>query len=168
MKKAISLLFIFSLMAALVYGQKDEILKLKEKIVELQNKGELGFRNFTLCSNIIGFASYVPLAEAVVKKGGELLIYYEPVNIYTGKREGLYEIWYTQDMVLMKMNGEVIQEWKDILNFHYTTKTPVMDLFATNSIELATLPAGQYKFQATIKDKLRNKQTSKTIEFRIK
>jgi hypothetical protein len=57
-------------------------------------------------------------------------VYYEPSNVYTSRKEGLYEIWYTQDMVLLDGKGEVIQEWKDILEFHYTTRKPVLDLFA--------------------------------------
>ena len=43
-----------------LYGQ-DKILELKEKIIDIQNEGQLGFRNFTLCSNIIGYGQYVPI-----------------------------------------------------------------------------------------------------------
>jgi hypothetical protein len=153
---------------SLALGQADEILNLKEKIIELQNKGELGFRNFILCSNILGFASYVPLSEPVVQKDGKLELYYEPVNVFTSKREGLYEIWYTQDMALLNSVGKVLQEWKDILAFRYTAKAPVMDLYATNSLDVSGLAPGKYKFRAVLKDKLRNKEVSKTIDFSIK
>ena len=98
MKKVIIWGALFCLAFTLSFGQSDEILKLKEKIIQIQNAGELGFRNFTFCSNIIGFGSYVPLAKPAVDKSGELLVYYEPVNVFTSKKEGLYEIWYTQDM----------------------------------------------------------------------
>lgn len=160
---AVLLVFFFA------FGQADEILRLKEKIIELQNKGELGFRNFAFCSKILGFASYVPLEKSILDRNGELLVYYEPVNIFTGKREGLYEIWYTQDMALLKTDGEVLQEWTDILNFHYTTKSPVMDLFAQNNITLGgQVPPGKYKFKAVLKDKLSGKTTSKTMDFEIR
>ncbi len=169
MKKALCLFVIILITFAGVLGQENEILKLKEKIIELQNKGILGFQNFTLCSKIFGFASYVPLSEAVVDKNGTLLVYYEPVNVFTNVKDGLYEIWYTQDMTLLKENGDVVQEWKDILSFHYTTKKPVMDLFAQNSIDIkGQLSVGKYKFRAVLHDRLSEKSATKTIDFEIR
>jgi len=72
MKKILSLGFIALILFSAALGQEDEILKLKEKIINLQNKGELGFRNFIFCSNIIGFASYVPLPKPVIDKNETL------------------------------------------------------------------------------------------------
>lgn len=168
MRRTLALLSLIMLVMASSSGQQDEILKLKEKIIEIQNKGELGFRYFTICSNIISFASYVPLLEPVVEKNGTLLIYFEPVNIFTNKKNGLYEIWYTQDMALFTDKDKLIIQKEDALNFHYTTKSPVMDLYATNSINLTGLAPGKYKFKATLKDKLKGKKAEKMVEFEVK
>jgi hypothetical protein len=169
MKKGFLWSAIFILAISLSFAQDDEILKLKEKIIEIQNKGELGFRYFSFCSNIIGFGSYVPLPRPVLDKSGELLVYYEPVNIFTSKKEGLYEIWYTQDMALLSEKGEVLQEWTNALDFHYTTKAPVMDLFAQNSITLGgQVAAGKYKFKAVLKDKLSGKSATKVVDFEVR
>lgn len=169
MKKGMCLVFALFIIFGWTFAQEDEILDLKEKIIDLQNKGKLGFANFTFCSKIMGFASYVPLQEPVIDKNGTLLIYYEPINIFTNRKDDLYEIWYTQDMTLLKENGEVVSHWNDILTFHYTTKKPVMDLFAQNSIELkGQLPAGKFKFKATLKDKLTEKTATHIIDFEIR
>jgi hypothetical protein len=169
MKKGLCLAAVLLIIFGWTLAQEDEILKLKEKIIDLQNKGKLGFANFTMCSNIMGFASYVPLPETVLDKNGILLIYYEPINVFTNRKDGLYEIWYTQDMTLLKENGEVVSHWNDILTFHYTTQKPVMDLFAQNSIELkGMLPNGKYKFKATLKDKLTEKTATHIIDFEIR
>jgi hypothetical protein len=168
LRRTLALLSLIMLVMASSSGQQDEILKLKEKIIEIQNKGELGFRYFTICSNIISFASYVPLLEPVVEKNGTLLIYFEPVNIFTNKKNGLYEIWYTQDMALFTDKDKLIIQKEDALNFHYTTKSPVMDLYATNSINLTGLAPGKYKFKATLKDKLKGKKAEKMVEFEVK
>jgi hypothetical protein len=169
MKKGLCLAVIILIISGSMLAQEDEILKLKEKIIDLQNKGKLGYTNFTMCSKIMGFASYVPLPEPVLDRNGTLLIYYEPINVFTNRKEGLYEIWYTQDMTLLKENGEVVSHWNDILTFHYTTKKPVMDLFAQNSIELkGLLPQGKYKFKATLKDKLTEKTATYIIDFEIR
>ncbi len=169
MKKGLCFVFVILITFSGAFAQEDEILKLKEKIIDLQNKGELGFQNFTMCSKILGFASYVPLSASVLDRNGTLLVYYEPVNVYTSVREGLYEIWYTQDMTLLKENNEVVSHWKDILTFQYTTKKPVMDLFAQNSINLEEqLPPGKYKFKATLKDKLNEKTAVYIVDFEIR
>jgi len=169
MKKGMCLFFALFIIFGWTYAQEDEILALKEKIIDLQNKGKLGFTNFALCSKIMGFASYVPLQESVIDKSDTLLIYYEPINIFTNRKDALYEIWYTQDMTLLKESGEIVSHWKDILTFHYTTKRPVMDLFAQNSIDLkGQLPAGKYKFKATLKDKLTEKTATHIIDFEIR
>lgn len=169
MKKILLWGAIFFLTVSFSFAQVDEILQLKEKIIEIQNNGELGFRYFTFCSNVIGFGSYVPLPKPVLDKNGELLVYYEPVNVFTSKKEGLYEIWYTQDMALLNEKGEVLQEWPNALDFHYTTKAPVMDLFAQNTITLGgQVPAGKYKFKAVLKDKLSAKSATKVVDFEVR
>jgi hypothetical protein len=169
MKKSFCLAFIVVLMASLGSAQESEILTLKEKIIEIQNTSELGFRHFSFCSNIIGFGSYVPLSQPFLDKNGELLVYYEPVNVFTSKKEGLYEIWYTQDMALLNGKGEVLQEWPSILNFHYTTRTPVMDLYAQNTLTLGgQVPPGSYKFRAVLKDKLSGKRAVKVVDFEVR
>lgn len=169
MKRYIWLAVVMILTGFLGRAQESEILRLKEKIIEIQNTSELGFRNFQFCSNIIGFGSYVPLPQPILEKDGELLVYYEPVNVFTSKKEGLYEIWYTQDMALLDAAGEVLQEWAEILNFHYTTRTPVMDLYAQNSLNLGgRIPEGRYKFKAVLKDKLSGKSAVRVIDFEIR
>lgn len=169
MKKTFMCALLLLLLVFYAAGQENDILKLKEQIIAIQNQGELAFQDIHLCSKILGFAAYVPLPEPVLDKNGTLLVYYEPSNIFTNKRDGLYEIWYTQDMVLLKSDGTVIKEWKDILNFHYTAKKPALDLFAENSIPFeGQLPVGKYQFKAVLKDKLSGKSASHTITFELR
>ena len=169
MKRSICFILAVLVLAVLAASQSDEILKLKERIIEIQNQGELGFRNFGLCSKILGYSSYIPLEKNVVSKSGQLLIYYEPQNVFTARKQGLYEVWYTQDMALLKPSGETLQEWPDILDFHYKTKTPVMDLFAQNSLDLSgQLAAGAYKFKAVLKDKLSGKTAVQVVDFEVR
>ena len=168
MKKYICLLII-SLLPLITFAtpQYEEILKLKEKIIDLQNKGELGFKDVTLCSKIFSFASYVPLPSSKIKGGGTLLVYYEPVNVFTSRKKGLYEIWYTQDMILLNSNKKIIFKKEDALNFHYTFTSPVMDLYATNSLELGNLPKGKYFYRMVLKDRLKDVIAVKEIVFEI-
>ena len=101
MKKILPFVLIFLFAFSGVTAQENEVLKLKEKIIELQNNGTLAFDNFNLCSSVKTFASYVSLQEPVVEKDGTILLYYEPLNVFTKKQDGIYEIWYSQDLILM-------------------------------------------------------------------
>jgi len=159
----------FLLLALAPVGADDqgEVLKLKNQIVDLQNRGSLGFREFALCSNVLGYGSYVPLEAAVVPPGSELLIYLEPANVFTNRNKGQYEIWYTQDMVLLAEDGEVLYEQRDALNFRYASRSPVFDLYATNSLNLGDLPPGNYVFKAVLRDKLRGTAAEQLLPFAV-
>ena len=153
------------LLAGAAHGQT--VAELKEKIIDLQNLGELGFKDFHLCNNIIGYGQFVPAESSKVKAGSELKFYYEPVNLYTNRRGGTYQVWYTQDMLLYDESGELIYNGKELLNFNYQTTSPVMDYFATNSLNLGNLPPGKYTFKAVVHDKMRNASAEQVFPFEI-
>jgi hypothetical protein len=148
-------------------GNYEKILELKDEIVKIQNQGELGFRNFTLCSKIITMGHYVPLPEPKIKIGKELLVYYEPANVFTNTQGGRYEFWFTQDMLLLNEKGELLYEKTDALSMHFNTATPLLDLYVTNTLTLTGLPVGKYTYKAVLHDVLREATAAKTVDFEI-
>lgn len=166
----------FTVLAILILGisaagaqENKEVLNLKNKIIDIQNKGKLGFKEFKLCDKIIGFGSFVPTKSSTVSKGTKLKVYYEPVNVFTNRVGGLYEIWYTQDMIILSGDEKkVVFEKKGALDFHYKSKSPVFDLFATNDMDLGELPAGKYVYKAVMKDKLNGQTATGKFSFEIK
>lgn len=163
-----ALLLLAGLAAAPVSAQgADGVLKLKNQIIDLQNRGALGFRELTLCSKILGFGSYVPLDAPRVTQGAELQVYFEPVNVFTNRNKGQYEIWYTQDIVLQTDTGQVLYEQKELLNFRYSSRSPVFDLYATNSLNLGDLGPGKYIYKAVLRDKLKGVTAEHTLPFTV-
>jgi hypothetical protein len=72
-------------------------------------------------------------------------------------------------MVLLKENGDVLQEWPEIVDFHYTSQKPVLDTYGQNSITIGgKVPPGKYKFKAVLKDQLSGKTAAKIVEFEIR
>jgi hypothetical protein len=71
-------------------------------------------------------------------------------------------------MIVLDAKGNTLLNKADALDFHYTSKTPVLDLYATNSLDVSGLAPGKYQFKAVLKDKLRNMQIAKIAEFTIK
>jgi len=147
---------------------QEEILKLKNQIIDLQNRGSLGFKDFTLCSKILGFGSFIPLDQPQVGQGSELQIYYEPVNVFTNRHQGQYELYYAQDIVLLSEQGETLYEAKELLSFHYVSRSPVFDLYATNSLNLGSLPPGKYTYKAVLRDKLKEATAELSLPFTIR
>jgi hypothetical protein len=165
------LLVITIIMLLLVPGSvvlsQDSIAELKEKIIDLQNQGRLGFRNFALCTNIIGYGQYVEAPSDQVKAGTEIYFYYEPENLFTNRRGGSYHMWFTQDMIVLTETGEELYNGAELLNFNYQTTSPVLDVFAKNSLDLGTLPPGKYVFKAVMHDKLKNVDAEFSYTFKV-
>ncbi len=69
----------------------------------------------------------MPLDKPQVPQGAELQIYYEPVNVFTNRNK-----------------AKVLYEQEELLNFRYSSRSPVFDLYATNSLNLGDLGPGTY------------------------
>jgi len=147
--------------------RQETVASLKERIIDLQNQGSLGFRNFSLCSNVIGFGQYVPYPDNKVKAGSEIYFYYEPVNVFTNRVGGDYQFWFTQDMIIETPEGERILDMPDGLNYNFKARSPVLDLYAQNTINLGKLPPGEYKFTAVLHDKLKKADAKQSYTFEV-
>jgi hypothetical protein len=146
---------------------QNTILELKEKIIDIQNQGELAFRNFTLCTNIIGYGQYVPVQGNKVKSNTTIYFYYEPENLFTNRVGGAYQMWFTQDMIVLEADGTELYNASELLNFNYQTTSPVLDVFASNSLELGELAPGKYIFKAVMHDKLKKVDESYSFTFEV-
>ena len=154
------------LCAAPVFSQ-DTIEALKEKIIDLQNEGDLGFRQFVLCSDIVSYGQYTPHSSNKVKIGSSIHFYYEPNNLYTKRSGGLYTIHFTQDLELQTPGGNVLLDAPDLLEFTYESASPVLDVYAKNTLNLQGLGPGEYVLFATMHDKLGSKNVTTEFIFEI-
>jgi len=155
--RRLTLPVMFAVLAVLTGCRQDQetVLRLKERIIELQNRGDLGFREFHPCASVSGYGSFVPLEAPQVVAGGQLLIYFEPVNVFTNRGQGQYELWYTQDIVVLAEDGKVLYEEPEALDFRHVSRSPVFGLYTTNTLSLADLGPGDYVYKAVLHDKLK-------------
>lgn len=156
-----------SLFAAHPLRAEETVLSLKERIIDIQNQGTLGFRNFTLCKNIITYGQYVPYPDNRVKSGSKIFFYYEPENVYTNRQNGIYHIWYTQSIIVKDADGKELLKSEEILNFNHQSISPVLDLYAKNSLNLGKVPPGTYQYEAILHDKLRGADARTTFVFEV-
>jgi hypothetical protein len=162
-----SVAIILSLSALPAVWGEDTVSSLKERIIDLQNNGQLGFRNFALCSNIITYGQYVPYPDNKVKAGTKIYFYFEPENVFTNRLKGAYQIWFTQDMIVRTAKGESLLDSPDALNFNMNSLAPVLDVWANNSLNLGSLPPGRYEFVAVMHDKLKKTDATKIFPFEV-
>ncbi|WP_320175388.1 hypothetical protein [Maridesulfovibrio sp.] len=148
-------------------GDAEDILKLKNEIIEKQNKGKLGAQVFLLCKKVLSYSSYYPLPENKVQRGTSLLLYYEPINWFTSMQQGRYEFYLTQDVKLETATGEVLFEREKLLSMHYNTGKPILDIYMTNDFNLGRLPAGKYRYIVFLHDMISGQEFRKGIDFEI-
>jgi hypothetical protein len=143
---------------------QQKILELKREIINMQNKGKLGFNNVTFCSEIQGFGMYTPLPGSTVP-GKEFYVYYEPANPYTKVEGGKYSTHLTQDLYLLDTKGNVLFGKEKALQFYYEAVAPVLDIYISNTITLTDAPKGKYVWKAVLHDELRGENVTITKEF---
>ena len=148
-------------------GTAETVDQLKERIIEKENAGKLGFRQFTLCTKIDGYGQFEPAAGNKVASGSKLQFYYEPKNLFTKRSDGRYQKWFTQDMIVRDGKGKELLRQEGALDFNYKTKVPVLDVYGTNSLSVGELPAGKYEFEAVIHDQLSKQDARYVFTFEI-
>jgi len=171
MKKAIVALVIIFAVLTFSAGYCDEaankVCQLREKIIQIQNKGEFGIRDLTVCSEIGVYGQYTPM-EPVVSSGEEFLVYFEPENLYTKKEGGMYKTNMSQDVQILSPDGnKVLFEKKQFLVSRIESRKPVSEVFVKNKFQL-TAPSGKYLYNVILYDNNRGVKVEKYIPIRIK
>ena len=144
-----------------------QIKELKERIIELQNKGTLKLKDFLPCSKIITIGSYEPLKDAKIKQDEILYVYFEPENFFTNKSQERYEIWLTEDIHILGEGGELLMEKPNAVDMHFNSATPILDIYFNNHIEFKGVQPGKYLFKAILYDKLKGTNSSETLPFEV-
>jgi len=163
----VSLLVGGMVVCPIVYAQENDVSFLKERIINLQNTYPLGIGNFVACSEVTDYGSYEALPDNKVKAGDVLFFYYEPQNPSTRKAEGMYEIWLTQDMVVLSEQQQEIFKKENAVEIHYQTSSPRLDIYGVNQLTLAEVPPGRYIFKAILHDKIKGESASATWAFEV-
>ena len=70
-------------------------------------------------------------------------------------------------MILLADDGSELYNGSELLNFNYQTTPPVLDVYATNSLDLGELGTGTHHFKAVLHDKLKNTDAEFTFDFEI-
>jgi hypothetical protein len=138
----------------------DEVLKLKERILELQNKGKLGFRKIVACRSVEGFGAYSPIepGQAVDK----VVFYCEPANVSTLNSGDRYIIDCSVDFLLMDSLGKVVSGKENALRINRVSRSPIMDLYFKVEMRLRKGLDQSVVIKTVLHDKIKNETVSVT------
>jgi hypothetical protein len=71
-------------------------------------------------------------------------------------------------MAVLSATGEVLMEQREALQFNYATRSPVLDVFATNTLTLdPNTPPGIHSFRITLRDRLRDAESVELVTFEV-
>ena len=163
------LAFAMALLAgcAAIATAQDTVATLRERIVDLQNKGKLGIRGLIMCRSVATYGQYIVNETRTAPAGSTVHFYYEPENVTTQRDRNAYRIWYTQDIVLLKKDGTELFRSNEVLAFTHLGYSPVLDLYATNELDLGELAPGEYRYRVVLHDKLRGTDATSELAFTI-
>jgi hypothetical protein len=136
----------------------DEAQALKQKIIELQNKGKLGFRKIILCRSAEGFGVYSPLDPG--QPVSKIVFYCEPSNVSTMLSGERYVIDCAVDAFLMDSSGRTLLGKENMLKINRVSRSPVMDLFFKVEINFRKLPARKMIAKIVLHDKIKNQSVT--------
>jgi hypothetical protein len=148
-------------------AQDTDVSFLKEKIINIQNIYPLGIRTLIACSKVTDYGSYDPLPDNKVKEGDVIFFYFEPQNPSTKKAGGQYEIWLTQDMIVLNAKKQEVIKKENAVEIHYQTSAPRLDIYGVDQLTLEKISPGQYIFKAVLHDKIKGEIASATWAFEV-
>lgn len=144
----------------------DEILVLKKRIIELQNKGKLGFRKLVVCTKVDGYGIYSPMEPG--KPSRRMVLYFEPANVSTLVTSDRYIIDCSVDLIAFDGSGKPVTGKKGVLKINRVSRSPVLDLFFRINLNLKKPPKKDLIIKTVLHDNIKNQSTSATYRINVK
>lgn len=134
--------------------------------------GDLSISNIVFCSEQpVGYMDYDEQPSAQYNQGDTVWIYMNINNIhYNVNSDDTSEIWIKQNLTLLDSQGELIQDFGEIINDHRNLpeEEDPDKIFLTNNIYIPTdFDPGRYTVKISIMDALAGETTSQSSTFRI-
>ena len=143
----------------------DEVRVLKERIIDVQNKGKLGFRKLVPCSAVDGFGTYSPLEPG--QPLSKLVFYCEPANVSTLLSGDRYIIDCTVDFFLMDPSGKVLLGKEGVLKINRVSRSPILDLYFKVEMNLKKPLQRSMVLKIVLHDKIKNQSISATHRINV-
>jgi|GEM_PF-1285077 len=145
--------------------EASEIQKLKEQIIDLQNKSKLGFRKVVLCNSVEGFGLYSPFELG--QPLASVLLYFEPSNVSTLISEGRFIVDLAVDVFLLDGSGKVIGGKQNMLKINKISRSPILDLYYKLEMKMKKPLKRDFLMKTVLHDRIKNQSTSMTYKINM-
>ena len=146
---------------------QETVESLRERIIDLQNDSPLGIRRVVLSREIRSYGEYTPLDAERVPVGATVYLYIEPENLFTVRDGGRYYTEFVQDLYLIDSEGNYLIDAPELVAFSSEARSPVLDIYAENTIGLEGVPPGVYTLIVIVYDLLGGDAVEAELQFRI-
>jgi len=138
---------------------KQEISDLKDKILDIQNKADLGFWKVVPCKGVESYGIY-SLLEAG-QPASKVIFYVEPANYGVLKSDGRYIIDCSVDLLIFDPSGKLIVGNENVRKINKVSRSPILDLYFTVELNIAkTVKQKSFIVKMVINDRIKNKSAS--------
>ncbi|MEW6530545.1 MAG: hypothetical protein AB1473_06900 [Thermodesulfobacteriota bacterium] len=146
-------------------AKPDEVEQLKQKILDMQNKGKLGFRKVVPCSSVEGYGVYAPLkpGEPVTR----VIFYFEPQNVSTLISGDRYVIDLAVDLFIMDATGKVLGGKENMLKLSRVSHSPVLDVFYKMDLKVKEPLKQDLMVKTVLRDNIKNETVSATYRLNV-
>jgi hypothetical protein len=142
-----------------------EIQKLKEQIIDLQNKGKLGFRKVVLCNSVEGYGLYSPFEPG--QPITRILLYFEPSNVSTLVSGDRFIVDLAVDVFLLDASGKLIAGKQNMLKINKISRSPILDLFYKLEMKVKKPLKREILMKTVLHDRIKNQSTSMTYKINM-
>ena len=141
------------------------IRKLKEQIIDLQNKGKLGFRKVVLCNSVEGYGLYSPFEPG--QPLTRILLYFEPSNVSTLISGDRFIVDLAVDVFLLDTSGKLIAGKQNMLKINKISRSPILDLFYKLEMKVKKPLKREILMKTVLHDRIKNQSTSMTYKINM-
>lgn len=152
--------------AAVPAKKTGEVSILKEKILELQNKSDLGFGKVVPCKSVEGYGIYSPLEAG--QPSSKVIFYVEPANYGVLKSDDRYIIDCAVDLFIYDTSGKLITGNENARKINKVSRSPILDLYFTVELNMTkTVKQGAFIVKMVLNDRIKNKSASSSHKIQL-
>lgn len=135
-------------------GKPEDTSELRQRIIDLQNKGKLGFRKVIACSSVDGYGLYSPVEPD--KPFSRIIFYVEPSNVNTLVSGDRYIIDCSVDVFVTDARGKGVAGKEGAYKINKVSRSPVLDLYFKLDINFSKPVTRDIVVKIVVRDNLKN------------
>jgi len=103
----------------------------------------------------------------VWQRSEKLYLYVQPEGLQREKLASRYRLALSQDLILLDAGGHELWRREGVVRMTRETQSPLLDVFATNRIDLTGLPIGAYQARVVIHDEISGAAAQADVAFLV-